>query len=239
MQRIPQVLSCDRHQIHLKVRSRQRGNEQYQKLSRREQFYPVKEGDCQLLINLADYQDCGLFLDHRKVRQKIHKLAAGKRFLNLFAYTGAASVLAAIGGATHVTTLDMSATYLDWAQRNFALNDLSGDHYEFIRADCLAWLEQPPGALCYDVILLDPPTFSNSKNMSTNWDVQRDHNALIERAMTRLNDNGLLLFSTNRQRFKLDNTTERNFVCRDISRQTVPRDFSRHPHIHRCWEIRA
>ncbi len=234
---IPTTLNCDPRQIYLKVRTRQRGSEQYQKLARRGQYHAVAEADCQLLVNMADYHDCGLFLDHRKVRRKIHALAAGKRVLNLFAYTGAASVHAAKGGARHVTTVDMSSTYLDWAKRNFALNGLSGDKYTFIRADCLAWLNQAPEEQQYDVILLDPPTFSNSKNMSTSWDVQRDHADLIACTMARLNDGGRLLFSTNRQRFKLDSAVESHFSCREISKQTVPRDFARNPRIHRCWEI--
>ena len=234
---LPNILACDRRQIHVKVRTRQRGTEQYEKMARREEFHPVHEQPCQLLVNLADYHDCGLFLDHRKVRQKIHKLAKGKRFLNLFAYTGAASVHAASGGASVVTTIDMSNAYLDWAKKNFALNSLPVNDDDFVRADCLEWLDQVNSNDKYDLILLDPPTFSNSKRMSSTWDVQRDHATMITKTMAHLNDDGLLLFSTNRQRFKLDQSVEAAFSCREISKQTIPRDFNRNARIHRCWEI--
>ncbi len=238
MDAIPSLLDCDARQVYLKVSARQRGAGQYRKIARREEFHEVLEAGCRLLVNLADYHDCGLFLDHRKVRRKMGKLARGKRVLNLFAYTGAASVHAALGGASHVTTVDMSTTYLDWARKNFAINGLSSDDFEFVREDCVQWLSQPYSGKKYDLILLDPPTFSNSKRMSSSWDVQRDHTDIIEKTMRRLSDNGLLLFSTNRQRFKLDSNIEKKFSCRDISRQTVPRDFTRNAGIHRCWEIR-
>jgi len=222
------------------VRARQRGNTQYEKMARREAYHMVREYTSRLLINVHDYHDCGLFLDHRKVRQKIHKMAQGKHFLNLFAYTGAASVHAALGGAQSVTTVDMSNAYLAWAQRNFAANDLSGEQYHFVREDCLVWLANASveQAAHYDVILLDPPTFSNSKRMSDTWDVQRDHESLISQTMRCLSPGGTLIFSCNRQRFKLDDALEKLYHCREISKQTVPRDFSRHARIHRCWEIR-
>ena len=235
---LPNLLDCDPRQIYLKVRTRQRGDEQYEKIARREEFHAVAESNCRLLVNLADYHDCGLFLDHRKVRQRIQKSVGGKRFLNLFAYTGAASVHAAAGGARHITTVDMSSTYLDWAKRNFILNEFDGSQHEIVRADCLEWLSATPSREKYDVILLDPPTFSNSKRMSTTWDVQRDHADTISKTMAHLEDTGFLLFSTNRQRFKLDRAVEEAFSCKEISKQTVPRDFARNPRIHRCWEIR-
>ena len=235
---LPTVLECDPQQIHVKVRYRQRGNTQYKKLARRDEFHAVEEGGCKLWVNFVDYQDCGLFLDHRKVRQKIYKLARGKRFLNLFAYTGAASVYAALGGARSVTSVDMSSAYLDWMQKNFGLNQLAPSHYEFILADCLQWLQAAQeNARRYDLILLDPPTFSNSKRMDQTWEVQRDHAAMIHQAMHLLADDGLLLFSCNRKKFALDDALQRSLACREISRQTVSRDFLQSRVTHRCWAI--
>jgi len=137
MDAIPSLLDCDARQVYLKVSARQRGAEQYRKIARREEYHEVLEAGCHLLVNLADYHDCGLFLDHRKVRLRIGKLARGKRVLNLFAYTGAASVHAALGGASQVTTVDMSATYLDWAKKNFTVNGLLVEDFEFLREDCI------------------------------------------------------------------------------------------------------
>ena len=234
---LPKVLACDPRQIFVKVRTRQRGDQQYEKLARREEFHPVSEGKSRLLVNLSDYHDCGLFLDHRKVRQRISALAQNKRVLNLFCYTGAASVQAAMAGASHVTSIDMSNAYLDWAKENFRENDLDIDQHTFIREDCLEWLESTADGQSFDVILLDPPTFSNSKRMSSTWDVQRDHAGIIEKTMARLTRDGVLLFSTNRKRFKLATELAQRFQCHDISKKTVPRDFARNPNIHHCWEV--
>jgi 23S rRNA (guanine2445-N2)-methyltransferase / 23S rRNA (guanine2069-N7)-methyltransferase len=194
------------------------------------------------LVNLTDYLDTGLFLDHRIIRATIRELAPGRRFLNLFAYTGSASVYAAAGGAASTTTVDLSPTYLDWAHRNLELNGFSGAEHGFVRADCLQWLAQAASrsgksAGSYDLIFLDGPTFSNSKSMSTDLDIQRDHVELIHAAAHLLSPEGILLFSTNFRRFKLDPALAERFAVSDITKQTIPPDFARNPRIHRCFRI--
>ncbi|MEM7293873.1 MAG: bifunctional 23S rRNA (guanine(2069)-N(7))-methyltransferase RlmK/23S rRNA (guanine(2445)-N(2))-methyltransferase RlmL [Pseudomonadota bacterium] len=236
---IPELFDCREEDVFVKTRRRQRGEDQYSRLGRHGSFHTVREGDCEFRVNFEDYQDCGLFLDHRKVRQRIQNAVAGKTFLNLFAYTGAASVYAAVGGAASITTLDMSQRYLDWARENWALNPVESIPHAFIEADCIEWLTSNNNTSRFDLILLDPPTFSNSKKMSTTWDVQRDHTSLVLAAMQLLNPGGKLVFSTNRQKFRLDAHLESTFSCRDVSRKTVPRDFARTPGVHRCWEITA
>ncbi|MDO9141945.1 MAG: class I SAM-dependent methyltransferase, partial [Methylobacter sp.] len=164
--------------------------------------------------------------------------AKGKHFLNLFAYTGSATVHAAVGGAKSTTTVDMSNTYLNWAKKNLALNVSEGNH-EFIQADCLDWLEQQaaqPGKL-YDLIFLDPPTFSNSKRMEAAFDIQTDHVQLINNAVALLAAGGILYFSTNFRRFKIDKAALSELIVEDISAATVPEDFARNPKIHYCWRI--
>ena len=191
-------------------------------------------------MNFSDYLDTGLFLDHRMTRQRIGAAAEGKRFLNLFAYTGSATVYAVAGRARQTTTIDMSATYLDWAQRNLAVNDQGGDEHEFIQADCIAWLEHAVAErYVYDLIFLDPPTFSNSKRMEDIHDVQRDHAMLIDRCMALLARGGKLLFSTNAQKFKLDGMLGERYKVTDISRATLPKDFERNPRIHQCYELES
>jgi 23S rRNA (guanine2445-N2)-methyltransferase / 23S rRNA (guanine2069-N7)-methyltransferase len=169
----------------------------------------------------------------------IQQLAKGKHFLNLFAYTGTATVHAAMGGASSTTTVDMSHTYLDWARRNLELNGIKGYRHEIIQADCLAWLDEETarGAGGYDLIFLDPPTFSNSKRMGETFDVQRDHVGLLQQTASLLNPGGLLIFSTNFRRFKLDREALGDFSIDDISVKTLPKDFERNPRIHYCWTI--
>jgi len=174
---LPAVLEIPSDQVFLKVRQRQQGASQYQKQAEQGRFHEVREGPARLLVNFTDYLDTGLFLDHRITRQLLRELAAGRRFLNLFGYTGAATVHAALGGATHTTTVDFSATYLDWARRNLELNDIRGPRHELVRADCRQWLIWARDR--YDLIFLDPPTFSNSKRLEETFDVQRDHVELI------------------------------------------------------------
>src|SRR5690606_7505088 len=189
-----------------------------------------------LLVNLVDYLDTGLFLDHRPVRRKIFEIAKNQRFLNLFCYTASASVQAALGGARTTTSVDMSQTYLDWARRNFAVNGLSEARNHLERADCRDWL-----AACkqqFDVILLDPPTFSNSKRMDDTLDIQRDHIDLVHQAMRVLAPEGLLIFSNNRKRFQLDPVLAEIFAVEDVSRWSLDPDFERSPDIHQCWFIR-
>ena len=233
---IPHVLDVPAERVFLKVRQRQKGRDQYQKQAHTAHFHEVNEGACRFLVNLEDYLDTGLFLDHRPTRKLLGQLARGKRFLNLFAYTGTATVHAALGGATSTTSVDLSRTYLDWAQRNLELNDIHGPWHRLVRADCLKWLQQDRGR--YDLIFLDPPTFSNSKTMSEHFDVQRDHPDLIRQTLKRLAPQGLLLFSTNHRHFKLDTEALAGLAITEMTRQTIPRDFQRHSHIHRCWKIR-
>jgi 23S rRNA (guanine2445-N2)-methyltransferase / 23S rRNA (guanine2069-N7)-methyltransferase len=186
-------------------------------------------------VNFTDYLDTGLFLDHRLTRRMLRELAKDKRFLNLFGYTGAATVHAAVG-ARATTTVDMSRTYLDWARRNLALNGFEGQQHELIQADVLVWLEEEAERR-YELIFLDPPTFSTSKRMQDTLDIQRDHVALIRSAGRLLGPGGTLIFSTNFRRFRLDREGLAEFAIEDISRATLPKDFERNPRIHQCFEI--
>src|SRR5690606_195593 len=186
------------------------------------------------LVNLKDYLDTGLFLDHRPTRLEIATLARGKRFLNLFCYTATASVHAAMAGA-HCTSVDMSRTYLNWGRDNFSLNKLNPDQHDFIQADCLQWLRECEQT--YDLIFMDPPTFSNSKRMEGVLDIQRDHVMLIEQAMRCLNPGGLLIFSNNLRKFELDKDALNRFTIKDVSSKSVPFDYARRTNIHHCFHI--
>lgn len=232
---MPDVLGVPAATIFLKVRRQQKGKSQYVKQDAAGNFYEVHEGNCKFLVNFTDYLDTGLFLDHRPTRALIQSLAKGKRFLNLFGYTGAATVHAAVGGAAATVTVDMSNTYLAWARRNLALNGFSDRKHEFIQADCLEWMENEKQR--YGLIFLDPPTFSNSKRMDNTLDVQRDHAMLIKAAVRLLERDGVLLFSNNNQRFKMDHEALTGLRIEDISRATLPKDFERNPRIHNCWKI--
>lgn len=218
----------------LKVRSQQKGKSQYEKVSQVQQTIEVYENGAKFKVNLTDYLDTGLFLDHRSTRQWVQQGVKNKDVLNLFAYTGSVSVHAALGGAKSVTTVDMSNTYIDWAKDNFKLNNLRGP-YEFVQADCLTWLAHHRNA--YDFIFIDPPSFSNSKRMDTTWDVQRDHLGLLTDALSCLRPGGEILFSNNLRQFKLDQKglEALGFHIEDISSKTLPEDFSRNPKIHHCW----
>jgi 23S rRNA (guanine2445-N2)-methyltransferase / 23S rRNA (guanine2069-N7)-methyltransferase len=235
---IPDALGIPADRVVLKVRRRQKGLAQYERQAATGQFRTVHEGGLRFLVNLTDYLDTGLFLDHRPTRALIRGLASGGRFLNLFGYTGTASVYAAAGGAAATTTVDMSAVYLDWARRNMGLNGFSeGRVHRFVRADCLAWLATPHPER-YHVIFLDPPTFSNSKRMGeSTFEVQRDHVALIGAAAKLLARDGVLLFSNNFRHFKMYHTALPELGAEDISRATLPLDFHRNPKIHTCWRI--
>jgi 23S rRNA (guanine2445-N2)-methyltransferase / 23S rRNA (guanine2069-N7)-methyltransferase len=230
------TLGVKRDRIFIKTRMRQKGKRQYEKKDNRNKLYEVREGGCYFLVNLSDYLDTGLFLDHRPVRARIAEAAAGKRFLNLFGYTGTVTVMAAWGGAVTTTTVDLSNTYLQWARSNLSLNGFSGPTHEIIKADCLDWLRE--NEKTYDLIFLDPPTFSNTKKAGRIFDVQRDHRRLIEMATMCLEKKGLLVFSTNYKKFHLDDQVKNNFNVIEISDQTIPVDFERNKKIHRCWEIR-
>ena len=236
---IPQVLGVKREQVFLKIRRKQRSTDQYEKHGDQGRFHVVEEGGCKLLVNFEDYLDTGLFLDHRPIRLMIQQQTKDKRFLNLFAYTGSATVHAAMGGAKSTTTVDMSNTYIGWAKNNMALNKTTGEH-EFIQADCLEWLAQAakqPDSRQYDLIFLDPPTFSNSKRMDDVFDIQNDHVQLINNAVALLAPGGVLYFSTNFRRFKIDLAALSGLTVNDISAATIPEDFARNPRIHYCWSI--
>lgn len=236
---IPEILGIEPERMVCKQRQRQSGISQYEKQGASGDFMTVQEHGCQLRVNLKDYLDTGLFLDHRPVRHWIQQHAAGTRFLNLFCYTGAASVHAAVGGARRSLSLDMSNTYVRWARENLALNDASRQAHRVEQADCLKWLAQPPApGEEFDLIFMDPPTFSNSARMADVLDIQRDHGQLIRQAMARLAEGGLLIFSNNFRRFRLDAELEQAFAIEEISSATIDRDFQRNPRIHRCWQIR-
>jgi len=218
-------LEIDEEQLFFKERRRQKGLDQYQKEADERQEFIVGEQDHRFWVNLSDYHDAGLFLDHRTTRSMVQEEAAGKRFLNLFAYTGSFSVYAAAGGAAQVTTVDLSKTYLKWAERNMTLNGFTnGDAYTYIHADVKAFLIQLPPA-SYDLIVMDPPTFSNSKRMDDILDIQRDHAALINACLQALTPGGTLYFSTNARTFVLDRTRIHASTILDITKATTPFDF--------------
>jgi len=222
--------------IVLKTRQRQRGTRQYERLARENHFLEVREGPARLRVNLRDFLDTGLFLDHRPVRRMIAAESRGRRFLNLFCYTASASVFAGLGGALSTTSVDMSATYLEWAERNLALNGFAGVAHELVRADCLRWLAAEQRR--WDLVFLDPPSFSNSKRMDQTLDVQRDHVALIRSALGVLERDGTLLFSTNRHGFRLDQGALSGLVITDLTEQSLDPDFNRRPPAHRLFRIR-
>ena len=229
------LLDVPKSAIVVKTRSRQKGKQQYRKLAQDRQYRMVREGEAWLLLNLRDYLDTGLFLDHRPVRQWIYEQAKGTRFLNLFAYTGVATVQAALGGAKHTVSVDMSRTYLDWARSNLLLNGFSDDHHRLVQANCLQWLVQSNEQ--FDLIFLDPPTFSNSKRMQGVLDIQRDHVQLVEAAMKRLEPGGKLLFSNNFKRFELEPSVAKQFAVQDLTQASIPPDFKNSKNIHCCYEI--
>jgi len=235
---LPGATGVTQEFIHLRQRRRTSRGDQYEKLGEEAEYRLVEENGLRFWVNFTDYLDTGLFLDHRITRQRIRDAAARKRFLNLFAYTGSATVYAIAGRARETTTVDMSATYLDWAQRNLAVNGFSGAQHQLVRADCIAWLKDAVAERRqYDLIFLDPPTFSNSKRMDDILDVQRDHRALIDRCMALLAPGGKLVFSNNAQKFRMDAEVGELYKVTDISRATLPKDFERNPRIHQCFEL--
>ncbi|MNK69887.1 Ribosomal RNA large subunit methyltransferase K/L [compost metagenome] len=233
---IPQALNIDKSRVVVKRRERQSGTKQYERQAAQGKFVEVNEGGVKLLVNLTDYLDTGLFLDHRPMRMRIQKEAAGKRFLNLYCYTATASVHAAKGGARSTTSVDLSKTYLDWARRNLSLNGYS-DKNRLEQGDVMAWLESSRDE--YDLIFIDPPTFSNSKRMEGIFDVQRDQVQLIDLAMARLATGGVLYFSNNFRKFQLEENLAERYAVEEISAQTIDPDFARNTKIHRAWKITA
>ncbi len=235
------VLGIAPADVHLKVRRRQKGSAQYTRQGRERDVMTVAEGGLLFEVNLSDYLDTGLFLDHRLTRGMVRDAADGARFLNLFAYTGTASVYAAAGGARATTTVDLSATYLDWAERNMLMNGITGGHHTRVRADALEWLATAArgGVRPFDLVFCDPPTFSNSKRMEGTFDVQRDHPALIAAIEPLLAPDGTLLFSNNRRRFDLDTASLEalGLASEDLTAASIPPDFERNPRVHTLWRI--
>ncbi|WP_432453153.1 bifunctional 23S rRNA (guanine(2069)-N(7))-methyltransferase RlmK/23S rRNA (guanine(2445)-N(2))-methyltransferase RlmL [Agarivorans sp. QJM3NY_29] len=228
----------DNDKLVIKQRAQQKGKQQYQRHSDEKERVVVQEYGAKFYVNLTDYLDTGLFLDHRNMRHYIQQHSQAKSVLNLFAYTGSASVHAALGGAKKVTTVDMSNTYLNWAKDNFRLNQLPINKHEFIRADCMAWLKTQISQR-WDLIFLDPPTFSNSKKMDEVFDIQKDHVDLIVSVARLLNKGGDLIFSNNKRHFKLDQEAlvKHGLSLENISSKSLSADFERNKHIHNCWMI--
>jgi 23S rRNA (guanine2445-N2)-methyltransferase / 23S rRNA (guanine2069-N7)-methyltransferase len=236
---LPEATGVPPERIRVRTRRRTPRGEQYGKVDERETFHVVAEAGLKFRVNFDDYLDTGLFLDHRMTRARLREAAGAGSFLNLFAYTGTATVYAAAGGARDSVSVDLSRTYLEWAHENLALNGFAGPSHALIQADCREWLvEAGRGTQRFDLIFLDPPTFSNSKRMEGVLDVARDHPALIDACTRLLAPEGLLVFSTNAQRFKLAEELGERYPIRDVSRATLPEDFARNPRIHRCFEIR-
>ena len=225
---------ADRHEIALKQRRRQRGAEQYQRLKREQTKRVVHESPVKALVNLHDYLDTGLFLDHRPLRCWIRDQAKGGHFLNLFSYTGVATLHAALGGAVTSTSVDASSTYLKWFRENLALNGLSERQHRGVRADVRQWLSEDQRR--YDLIMVDPPSFSNSSGLP-DFDVQADHAELLALAMARLSQNGTLYFSTNHRRFKMDDAITECWQVSDVTEASIPQDFARNRRIHACFRL--
>ncbi len=225
-------------QLVSKTRMRQKGSSQYQKSDQQNEkhFFTVQEQGAQLYVNLHEYLDTGLFLDHRPLRARIRKEASGKRFLNLFCYTATASVQAILGGAESSVSVDMSNTYLDWAQRNYSLNNIRSNQHRLDRADCVEWLRNCRQG--FDIIMLDPPSFSNSKYTDTVLDIQKDHVQLVNRCMELLDTDGVLYFSNNLRSFKLDVALTEKYQVKDITKETLDPDFERNQKIHSCWMMK-
>lgn len=234
---VKEVLGLRSDRLFIKKRQRQKGKSQYQKKGSTKKMYVVREGQANFLVNFTDYLDTGLFLDHRPTRQKLFEQAKGKRFLNLYSYTGAATIHAALGGAASTVSVDLSANYVHWTRMNLALNGLSEVDNIVEKEDCIRWLENCTSR--FDLIFIDPPTFSNTKKEKRVFDIQRDHIRLINLAMSCLTANGLLLFSTNFRRFVLGDGLAKTYAIKETTKSSIPVDFSRNQKIHRCWEIRS
>ncbi len=238
-ERLAIALDIPRPQIVLKHRRRQRGLAQYEKLAARTPSFTVQERGLRFEVNLGRYLDTGLFLDHRDTRQLIRERASGKTLLNLFAYTGSFTAYAAAGGARRTVTVDMSKTYQDWSRRNLTHNGLDDTaRHHFVQTDVLGFVARMAAQdTRFDLIVLDPPSFSNSKRMRHSFDVQRDHASLLRSVLDLLAPRGTLVFSNNRQGFRLDPALDAAAEIEEITARTVPPDFARH-RPHRCWLLR-
>ena len=231
-----EVLEVPPENVFTKRRRRQRPDDQYRRVAQQERIFVVEEGGLKFRVNLSDYLDTGLFLDHRITRSMVRELAAGKRFLNLFGYTGSFTVYAAAGNAESTTTVDLSNTYLEWTQQNLELNGFTGEPHFTVRSDAMAFLKRPLRRGVFDLAVVDPPTFSNSKRLETTWDVQRDHVELLSRLVPWISPGGVILFSTNFRKFRFAGDEISDVSIREITQQTVPPDF-RNRRVHRCWRI--
>ncbi len=211
--------------------------EQYEKADNAKQFFPVLEYGVRFNVNLRDYLDTGLFLDHRETRKLVASYAKEKRVLNLFAYTCSFSVHAAMAGAAFTKSVDLSNTYTAWGRTNFDLNGLPAKNHPIIRADCLVFLDDEiSSGRTYDLIVIDPPTISRSKKMEQMFDIQEDYPSLIHKALQLLSKEGILFFSTNSRKFVFNPSLFTGCEITDISKKTLPLDFI-DPHIHRCWKL--
>lgn len=236
MRVVPEVLEIDNDSIYLKVRKKQKGNDQYLKSENSDEYNIIYESGAKFYVNFKDYLDTGIFLDHRPMRLRIKNESLNKRVLNLFSYTGTVTSLAAIGGAKQTVTVDASKKYLDWAKRNLQLNGLMSKDHIFIQSDTREWLKKDSSK--YDIIFLDPPTFSNSKSGRDIFDVQNDYIELIELCSKILDKDGVLYFSNNFRKFKFDESIFKELEIKDITKSTIDEDFLGNPKIHKCWEIR-
>lgn len=231
------IFGATEEAIYWRNRIRRKKVHQYEKLGESKEFFSVYEYGVKFKVNLLDYLDTGLFLDHRETRRLVASVCKDKRVLNLFAYTCSFSVHAGMSGAAFTKSVDMSNTYCAWGRENFKLNGLSSKNHEIIREDCLKFLDQEirSGAK-YDIIIIDPPTISRSKKMTQMFDIQLEYTRLVNQALLLLNKNGTIFFSTNSRKFVFDATAFPSCQCIEISKKTLPLDFH-DPKIHRCWKI--
>jgi 23S rRNA (cytosine1962-C5)-methyltransferase/23S rRNA (guanine2445-N2)-methyltransferase / 23S rRNA (guanine2069-N7)-methyltransferase len=227
-------LNFPEEKVIIKSRSRQKGATQYSKLEEKNEYISVKEHQASFLVNLHDYLDTGLFMDHRPLRQIVYKSSKDKKILNLFSYTGAISVMAALGGAKQVTSVDLSATYQEWARKNFEHNNIPVSAHNFLTISALEHLEK--ASQRFDIIILDPPTFSNSKKMDDDFEVEKDQVFLVKHCLRLLAPDGVLYFSNNKRRFKLDPEVIKMAKIEDITLKTIPEDY-RDQKIHHCFKI--
>lgn len=232
---LQEVLNLSKENIIYKQRGKKQGLEQYEKIENKKQTFVIEENGAKFIINPFDYLDPGLFLDHRPMRKEIRQMAKGKSFLNLFAYTGSVSVAAALGGA-QCTTVDLSNTYIKWAKDNFLENGLDPEKHKFIKTDVLEYVKQLK-SYQFDLIFIDPPTFSNSKSMKFNFEVEKDHEWLLKSLGKSLKKNGIIIFSNNKKNFKISPELSKSFSVIDISYKSIPQDF-RNKKIHQCFELR-
>jgi len=232
---LPEVLELERSDIYLKTRRKQKGKSQYSRVAATGKRDVVQEWGSRFWVNFTDYLDTGIFLDHRIVRSMIKEMSEGKKFLNLFCYTGTATVHAAAGGAKSTVSVDASKTYIDWARDNMSLNGFGDRKHRYVKEDCFNFLKSCKDR--FDLIFLDPPTFSNSKSIRSTFDIQRDHVSLIKLAASRLEKGGILIFSNNFRKFKLDEKALDKLNMEEISDKTISEDFQRNSRIHRSWII--